>query len=216
MSPAAIKSQDQHTTEELHVRLFRLVPGVLLSALLLACGSPDRQSAQSPGGDTLHNPAGDTLPLFEDAELYQLEWEPQSEAEVRGRPVRINPEIYDSGALSEGNALLFHLFDGEEYTGRIARMNRGYANTISITGRIPGEENYFTLSTDSTQVLANIHLTQPRRHYQIHYANEIKSHVLVERDPAKEDVLPEHPPLTPPDTADTADTTDTTSFNDQP
>lgn len=161
----------------------------------------------------MNNPAGDTISLFEDAELYLLEWEPRSEAEIRGRPVRINSEIFDSEALSEGRVLLFRLFDGEEYTGRIARMNRGYANTISITGSFPGEGNYFTLSTDSTQVVANIHLTQPRRHYQIHYSNEIKSHVLVERDPAKEDALPEHPPLTPPDTADT---TDTTSFNDQP
>lgn len=187
---------------------------LLAAFLLLACGSPDRESARSPGSDTLNNPSGDTISLFEDAELYRLEWEPRSEAEIRGRPVRINSEIFDSGALSEGNALLFRLFDGEEHTGKIARMNRGYANTISITGRFPGGENYFTLSTDSTQVLANIHLSQPRRHYQVRYSNEIKSHVLVERDPAKEDALPEHPPLTPPDTVDNTDTTDTTSFNE--
>lgn len=180
----------------------RLLPAVVFLLLLAACGSgqTERPAMNSHSAEEIS--ADEPTPLFDQsANFTYREWEARDSTEVRGRLVRINPDIFRGDALAADRRLLFRLFEGEQYVGRITRMNRGYANVISITGRITGQEGaYFTLSTDSTQVLANIQLTDPAARYTVRYSSDVKSHVLVENDPAKENALEDHPPLVPPDT----------------
>lgn len=175
---------------------------LFLLLLLAACGSgqTERPAVNDNGADGIAE--DEPTPLFdESADFTYREWEARDSTEIRGRLVRINPDIFKGGALSADRRLLFRLFEGEQYVGRITRMNRGYAGVISITGRIPEQEGaYFTLSTDSAQVLANIRLADPAARYTVRYSSDLKSHVLVENDPTKEKALEDHPPLVPPDT----------------
>lgn len=204
-----------------HTPIFHsLLQGALAFLLLSACGnsgeagSGETSIAQGSGAD-----AADSAGLQQDSILSMVDesataalddgrWTPSGEADLRGRAVAINSALLQSSdTLAEGNRLLLNLFANRRAKGVLTRVSRNVSDVVSAAGRIPAEEGaWFTFSVDGSQILAHIYFMQPERYFTVYYSDELQQHVVVERDPALENALPEHPPVVPPDSTDNLQT----------
>lgn len=179
----------------------------LFALMIVACGSSGDQAPAGRAAVSVPMSPDTLLSLVDDTatgSLDETQWQPDGEAAMRGRAVVLNPTLFSRpDTLVEGQALRLNLFDNASYTGRIVRSVRNFADVWSMAGKIPAEPGaWFTLSVDRQEMLGHVYLSDPQRHFVISYSDELKRHLVVERDPAKEDVLPEGPPLAPPDTTE--------------
>lgn len=162
--------------------------------LLMACSSSNKKTAPKK-----------TLLLVNESATAYLEdtlWVPERESEIRGRIVKINPVLFThSDTLSQGNHLLINLFEDEHFNAVITRSTFNSAGILSISGKLSGQEgSWFTMSLDSSRLLANVYVEGQKRRFAVYYSGEISHHVVVERDLTLEEALQEHPPILAPDT----------------
>jgi hypothetical protein len=104
----------------------------------------------------------------------------------------------EAAPLVIGDTIAAPIFNEWTLTAFVERIDV-VADHRNIRARLfPPQEGVILLTVGQDRVAGNIRWESAGRFFYLRFAPDIRSHVLVEVDPEKEDVLPGAPPLREP------------------
>lgn len=162
-----------------------VVLSLLLGTLAACVGS---RPASWPHGETV---------LFRPIEV---EGTPAAAAEPwarRAGAVGLNPRVFGAAPPAPGDTLELDVFGEARLAAQVAAADSVRDLRTLRAHLLPPHAGDLVLTTGSERAVGTLLWTNAGRAFRLLYDQRLRTHVLVEVDPAREDVLPGAPPLEP-------------------
>ena len=118
-------------------------------------------------------------------------------AAKRYREVDISSALSKDNYVEEGSLLFLPLFHDVKFTVEVDSFTHD-KSSLAMRGRLIDSANgFFFLSKRDGKILASIEIPAQKREFSVIYVPALESHIVLEVDIDRKDVLPEGPVIIP-------------------